>query len=121
MLSDAISLNDGAVVRTYTLVSRIGMDSIRRETTAGVSSAANSSMSIKNTIDPKNLAKPNRHLVSFSFTEYDTAGKPCVSTVHAVITRAKGSSDAVVIQLSEMLGAFMADQVSVGKVLIGGN
>lgn len=121
MLSDAITLNDGAANRTYTLVSRLGMDSIRRETTAGVPSAANSTLTIKNTIDGKNAAKPNRHLISFTYTEYDTAGKPCVSTAHTVLTRAKGSSDDCCVKLLEMLGALCADQVSMGKVLIGGN
>lgn len=121
MLTDAIVLNDGVVARTFTLVSREGMNSVRRETTAGTPSSAMSSLSIKHTIDEKNLTKPNRHLLAITFTTYDAAGKACTSTAHAVITRAKGSADADVIKLVEMLGAFLADQAQMGQVLIGGN
>lgn len=121
MINDSVTLNDGTANRTYQLVSRIGMDSIRRETTAGVSSASMSKMEIKNTIDDKATSKPNRHLVKFTFTEYDAAGKPLVSTVHCVITRAKGATDDTVIKLAELCAAFVGDSANVSQMFIGGN
>lgn len=121
MLTDVITLNDGVANRAFTLVSRNGMDSIRRETTAGTSSSSLSALTIKNTIDEKSKTKPNRHLMAITFTEYDTAGLPQTHTVHAVVTRAKGSTDAAVIKSVEMLAAFLATEANMTQVLIGGN
>jgi hypothetical protein len=121
MLTDVITLNDGVAPRAYTLVSRNGMDSVRRETTAGVSSASQSALTIKHTLDDKKLTKANRHLVSLSFTEYDTAGIACTTTAHAVITRAKGATDAQVKKQAEMLAEFLGAPANVDQLLIGGN
>lgn len=121
MLTDVITINDGAANRAYTLVSREGMDSVRRETTAGVASSSMSGLVVKHTLDDKARNKPNRHLVSITFTEYDTAGSPQVSTVHTVITRAKGATDATVKKLVAMQAAFLAVGANVDQLLIGGN
>lgn len=121
MLADILSLNDGVVARAYTLVSREGMNSLRRETTAGVVSSSLSGITIKHTIDDKSKTKPNRHLVSITFTEFDVAGNPQTTTFHQVVTRSKGSTDAVVKKLVAMGAAFWATGANVDQILIGGN
>lgn len=121
MLADVISINDGVAARSYTLVSRNGMDSVRRETTAGIASSALSGMTIKHTLDDKAKTKPNRALVSITYTEYDTAGVPQTATVHTVITRAKGVSDTCVKKLVQMQSAFLGVSANVDQLLIGGN
>jgi hypothetical protein len=121
MLTDVITVNDGVVARAYTLVSRNGMDSTRRETTAGIVSSALSGLTVKHTLDDRNIAKPNRHLVAFTYTEYDTAGKAQTCTAHCVITRAKGSTDAQVKKQIAMLAAFIAVGANQDQLLIGGN
>lgn len=121
MLTDVISLNDGAVARAFTLVSREGMNSVRRETTAGTSSSSLSGLTIKHTLDDKAKTKPNRHLAAITFTEIDAAGIAQTATCHVVITRAKGHSDAGVRKLVNMLAAFMADDANVDQLMIGGN
>lgn len=121
MISDSITLNDGVADRTFALVSREGMNSIRRETTAGVSSASQSMVQVKHTIDLKATGKPNRHLVSLTFTEYDSSGKPLPITVHAVITRHKSASDAATLKLAEMLANFIGDPAKAADLLIGSN
>lgn len=121
MLSDVITINDGVTARGYTLVSRQGMDSVRRETTAGVVSGSLSGLVIKHTLDDKAKTKPNRHLVSITFTEYDAAGSPQTTTVHTVITRAKGATDTCVKKLVQMQSAFLGVAGNVDQLLIGGN
>lgn len=121
MLTDQITLNDGVADRTFTLVSREGMDSIRRETTAGTPSSANSMFVVKHTIDSKNKSKPNRHLVSISYSETDASGNPLTATVHTVITRNKGCTDAMVGKLAEMQSKFFDTAANVTSLLIGGN
>lgn len=121
MLNDAIVLNDGVAARTYTLVSRNGMDSTRRETTAGTPSSAASSLSVKHQIDLKKPNKANRHLVSITYSETDAAGNIQPITVHAVITRAKGATDAQVLKQAEMIAKFLDDPANVSTLLIGGN
>jgi hypothetical protein len=121
MFSEVITVSDGAVPRSYTAVSRSGMDTIRRETTAGTPSTANSTMTIRHTLDGKNQSKPNRHLVAFQYTEIDATGKAQVVTVHVVINRAKGATDATVIKLATALGEFLTTADTVSSLLIGGN
>lgn len=121
MLADQISVNDGVAARTYKLISRVGMDSVRRETTAGVLSKSNSGFVVKHTIDAKSTSKPNRHLVSFSFTEYDANAASMSVQAHAVITRHKGASDAEVLKQVEMLANFLGEPANVSTLLIGGN
>jgi hypothetical protein len=121
MLTDIITLNDGVANRDYTLVSQEGMNSIRRETTAGTLSSSLSALTIKNTIDDKALTKPNRHLVAQTFTEYDAAGKAHTATVHFVVTRDKMSSDGVVLKLAESVSNFLGDPAKMAQLLIGGN
>lgn len=121
MLTDVITLNDGVAAQEFTLVSREGMNSVRRKTTAGTLSSSMSAMTIKNTLDDKALTKPNRHLVAFTETEYDAAGKPQTATVHRVITRSKGVSDALVQKLVKLASNFDAVPANVSQQLIGGN
>lgn len=121
MLTEVISLNDGAVARTYQLVSRIGMDSIRRETTAATPATAQSMFVVKHTIDAKKPSKPNRHLVSLTYSEITASGLPAAVTVHAVITRNKLVSDGEVLKQAEMLANFLGEPANVSKLLIGGN
>jgi hypothetical protein len=97
------------------------MDTIRRETTAGTPSTANSTFTIRHTLDGKNQSKPNRHLVAIQYTEIDATGKAQVVTVHAVINRAKGATDASVIKLATMLGEFLTTPDTISTLLIGGN
>lgn len=121
MLTDVVTINDGVAARAYTLVSRQGMDSVRRETTAGVASSSLSGLTIKHTLDDKAKTKANRHLVSITFTEYDTAGIAQTTTVHTVITRAKGATDTCVKKLVQMQSAFLGVGANVDQLLIGGN
>jgi hypothetical protein len=121
MLTEVITINDGVSARAYTLVARNGMDSVRRETTAGTLSSSLSGLTIKHTLDDKAKTKPNRHLVSITFTEFDVAGNPQTTTVHAVITRAKGATDAKVKLLVQSLSAFLGAGANVDQLLIGGN
>lgn len=121
MLNDVVTINDGVTARSYTLVSRIGMDSVRRETTAGVLSSALSGFVVKHTLDDKAKSKPNRHLVSITYTETDTAGVLQTATVHTVITRAKGTTDTMVKKLVQMQSAFLGVSANVDQLLIGGN
>lgn len=121
MLADTISLNDGSTARTYNITSREGMDSIRVETTAGVTSAENSTLMIKHTLDRKAPNKPNRHLVALSKSYTDAAGKVHTVTVHMVITRAKGAPDSLVLSLAEMLSVFATDPANINQLMIGGN
>lgn len=121
MITDSITVNDGVADRTFALISRAGMDSVRVETTAGVSSSSQSRVLVRHTIDAKSKTKPNRHLVSFSFTEYDAAGNPVTATAHVVITRQKANTDPVVLKLVEMLANFVGDPATAGALLIGSN
>lgn len=121
MLTSPITLNDGVVARTYTKVSQEGMNATYAETTAGVVSSSRSTLSIKNTKDDRATSKPNRHLVSITFTEYDAAGLPCATTVHCVITRHKNATDATVLKVAEMLSNFIGTPDNVSSLLIGGN
>lgn len=121
MLADVQTVNDGVAARAYTLVSRSGMDSQRRETTAGVLSSSLSGLTIKHTLDDRNVAKPNRHLVAFTYTQYDANMKPQTCTAHAVITRAKGCTDTEVKKQISLLAAFLAVAANQVELLIGGN
>lgn len=122
MLSDTQSVNDGAVARSYALVSRENMNSARRETTAGTPSAAGSFLTVKHTLDVKATSKPNRHLVQFSYTEVNaTTGEAMPITVHAVITRHKGASDAQVKKQTVMLANFLLAGTNIDNLMIGAN
>jgi len=121
MLSDTISVNDGVAARTYNLVSRVGMESVRRETTAGVTSTNLSGITIKHTLDDKSPSKLNKHLVQFTYTEVDAQGVRQVCTAHMVITRAKAATDAQVKKQVAMLAAWAAVSANVDQLLIGGN
>lgn len=120
MFSDTLSINDGAVARSYALVSRESMNSARRETTAGTPSVAGSFVTIKHTLDAKAITKPNRHLVQFTYTEVNaTTGEAMPITVHAVVTRHKGCTDAqvkkqIVMLANLLLSANFADQLMIG-------
>lgn len=121
MIADVVNLNDGTTGRSFTLVSRLGMDSIRRETTAGSDPINQCAMTIKHTLDPRALNKPNRHLVSFTKTDYDAAGKPLLTTVHAVITRSKSAPISTAFELTQMLAAFFGGTAEFDLLVIGGN
>lgn len=121
MLTDTLTLNDGVADQTFTLVSRQGMESKRRNTTAGVTSANLASFVIKHTIDEKSKTKPNRHLVSYTFTEIDANGVESQSTVHCVITRAKKASDAQIQKEVAVLVDFLGTPANIAELLIGGN
>lgn len=121
MIGDIVNVNDGTAGREFTLVSRAGMDSIRRETTAGSSAVNQSTMTIKHTLDIRALNKPNRHLVSFSFTDYDAAGKPLLTTVHAVVTRHKAAPESTAHELSQCVASFFGGTAEFTQLLLGGN
>lgn len=120
MLTDTITLTDsGAATHSYSLVSRSGMESMRRET--NVSSSMGSVLSIKNTIDLNNDAARNRHLVQFSTNEIDAVtGEKYPLTVHVVISRHKSVSDTYIVEKCSQLADFL-NATNIAEVLIGGN
>lgn len=121
MLSDTLTLNNGAADQTFQLVSRVGMDSMRRNTTAGVTSSENFKFVVKNTIDDKKDSKPNRHLILVTATETDANGVKSTAQVHRVITRSKGFTDAGILKLVAIANDFDATPANVSATLIGGN
>lgn len=121
MLSDVLTLNNGSADQTYTLISREGMSSKRRNTTAGVLSSNNAALIIKHTIDEKSKTKPNRHLVLVQHTEQDAGGVDRASQAHLVITRDKYATDAQVAKNVAVLVDFFSDPANVAALLIGGN
>ena len=121
MFSTTISVTDGTTPRTFTKVSQDGMDSKRREDTAGVLTAENSSLTIKHTMDEKAKTKPNRHLVSITKTQQDANEVDRVATVHVVITRDKLHTDAGVEELAADLADFLGTPANVALLINGGN
>jgi len=125
MLPDTITLTDNAEVdRTFSRVSQDGMNSVRREDTAGVDSAIQSQFVIKHTLDPKAKNKPNRHLIAASRAYTDpTTGVEQSVQVHMVITRGKIVPDAIVLDTAHMVADFVINTAmgSVAKILNGGN
>jgi len=121
MLANPITLNDGTSDRTFAIVSQEGMNTVRSETTAGVSSTENSQVVFKHTRDPKAKTKPNRHLVAVSGTTVDANGVDRNSQVHFVITRDKLDTDAHVLELAAMAADILADPALVQLILNGGN
>lgn len=119
MFTDTISVNDGTAARTFTRISSLGLDTVRSEDTAGVSIAADSQMAIKHQKQKSGSTKPNRHLVSFTFTDM-VDGAPKRVTVHAVITRDLLASDVTVQKVSAMLVDFLSP-ANVTKLCLGGN
>lgn len=130
MLSNIITLHDLAavdpVIHSYDLVSRLGMSSLRRETTVGSVSSDQSALTIKNTVDMQS-PKPNRHLIklSRSFEVNATTGERQDVSVHVVITRGKSVSDDQVLLMCNQLASFMTEESGSGSlilpVLLGGN
>lgn len=120
MLSDQITLTDsGANTHSYSLVSRVGMESMRRET--AVSSAIGSVLTIKNTVDLNNPAARNRHLVQLASSEIDAVtGDKYPLTVHVVISRDKNVSDDYVVEKASQLADFLTP-ANIAEILIGGN
>jgi len=120
MLANTITLNDGTSDHLYDLVSRKGMESIRRET--GVSSTLGSSLVIKNTVDLNSPTAKNRHLVQLVKSELNaTTGIFMPYSVHAVVTRDKGVSDANITLMVAQLAAFLGVSANLADVLLGGN
>lgn len=122
MLDNTITLNDGTNSKTYDLVSRQGMESLRRETTSGVPSREGSTLKVSNTIDTNNLAAKNRHLVQLYWKDDDADGVPAYEgSVHVVIARHKNVTDAKLLSKLAQLADMLVDATSMGKILIGGN
>lgn len=122
MLDNIITLNDGTNDKTYELVSRQGMESIRRETTAAVPSREGSSMKVSNTIDTNNLAAKNRHLIQLFWKDDDADGVPSYEgSVHVVIARHKNVTDAKLLSKLAQLADMLSDAAAMGKVFLGGN
>lgn len=122
MLNNTLTYVDAATTsRSYDLISREGMNSLRRETTAGVASSNNSGLAIKQTIDLYAPTKANRHLVQFTYTEVDSEGRTYPITVHAVITRHKQASDAEVLNQVALLADFLGTAGNAEAMLIGSN
>lgn len=122
MLDNLLTLNDGTVDKTYDLVSRQGMESIRRETTANVPSREGSSLKISNSIDVNNLSAKNRHLVQLFWKDDDADGVPSYEgSVHVVISRHKNVTDAKLLSKLGQLADVISDATVMGKILIGGN
>lgn len=122
MLTDTITLNDGVGDKTYALVSRQGMESLRRETTSGVPSREGSTLKVSNTIDINNQSAKNRHLIQLFWKDDDADGQPAYEgSVHVVIARNKNVADAKLLSKLAQLADLIADSTEMSKVLIGGN
>lgn len=122
MLADTLTLNNGVADQTFKLVSREGMNSKRRNVTAGVASTSQAQLVVKNTIDEKSKTKPSRHLILASEVEIDpVTGAEYRCQAHLVITRDKRSSDACVGKQVETVCALAGDATARGEILIGGN
>lgn len=122
MLDNTITLNDGVNNKTYDLVSRQGMESLRRETTSGVPSREGSTLKVSNTIDTNNLAAKNRHLIQLYWKDDDADGVPSYEgSVHVVVARHKNVTDAKLLSKLAQLADIIADSAQMGKILIGGN
>lgn len=120
MLSDTITLTDSSATdHSYSLVSRQGMESMRRET--GVSSAIGSVLTVKNTVDLNNPSARNRHLIQLATNEIDAVtGEKYPLSAHIVISRHKNVTDAYVLEKVSQLADFVT-AANVAEVLIGGN
>jgi hypothetical protein len=122
MLSNTLTLNDGTTDHDYDLVSREGMNSIRRET--GVDSHLASSLVIKNTVDLGNSAARNRHFVALQGFYEDTVDNPGILlpwSVHVVISRHKLVPDSLLLDRCVRLADFLDNASDVTDVLVGGN
>lgn len=118
MLSNTITLNDGVADALYDLVSRQGMESVRRET--GVSSNLASALIIKNTVDLNAPTAKNRHLIQLSGLE-SVSDVLYPYSVHCVISRDKNVTDASIKLKLVELAAFISSSTNMDDVLIGGN
>lgn len=120
MLDNTVTANDGTNNHTYDLVSRQGMESLRRET--GVPSREGSCLKISNTIDLSNLEAKNRHLIQFFWKDDDADGVPSYEgSVHVVIARHKNVTDAKLLLKLAQLADLIGDSAIMNDVLIGGN
>lgn len=122
MLTDVVTLNDGTNDKTYALVSRVGMESVRRETTAGVPSREGSALKVSNTLDVSNLSAKNRHLIQLYWKDDDADGVPAYEgSVHIVIARHKNVTDAKLLNKLAQLADIISDSTQMNAVLLGGN
>lgn len=120
MLDNTVIINDGTDDISYALVSRQGMESVRRE--LGVPSREGSSLKISNTIDINNLGAKNRHLIQLHWKDDDADGLPSYEgSVHVVIARHKNVTDDKLKNKLVQLAAFIASSTTMDKILIGGN
>lgn len=120
MLANQITLNDGTDNHIFDLVSRSGMNSVRRET--GVSSTLASVMEIKNDVDLNSATKHNRHLVRLAYNDVDAVtGDLYPVSVHLVVSRHKKADDATILKKITCLADFLAPTTDVTNVLLGGN
>jgi len=120
MLSNTLALTDGTTSRDYDLVSRLGMRSVRRDTSA--TSTEGSALIIDNTVDLNAPTKQNRHLVQFTWSEIDgTTGELYPCSVHMVIARHKKAPDADVLEKVALLADFCGTAANLENLLIGGN
>lgn len=120
MIADSITLTNVAVAdQIYDLISREGMNSVRRHTTA--SSALQKAVNIKHTLDLKAKTKPNRHLVAVTAATQDADGNDLAYSAHVVITRHKQATDADVTDAVAELVSFLSVPANIAQLLIGGN
>jgi hypothetical protein len=122
MLSNTLSpeYNSNPDTYDYDLVSRQGMESIRRQ--VGAPSAEGRALTIKNTVDLSAPTKANRHLVQFTYTEIDeTTGEKYPVSVHAVVSRHKMATDAGIAETCYQLSDLLRTQTFLDDILVGGN
>lgn len=117
MLADTLVLTDGTNNHTFSLVSRTGMNSERRE--SGLTSDLASVATVKNTVDLKTNAK-NRHLFQLSRKYKDSEGIYSAGSVHLVISRDKAFPDDVLQDMAQELKAFIM-RPNIAELMIGGN
>ena len=120
MLSNTIQLTDGTTPLDYDLISREGMESIRRETV--VDSSVAGTLIIKNTIDLNNSTTKNRHLIQLQEKQVDAVtGEVYEGSVHVVVARHKSFTDAELKIMLLRLADFISTSADVTDVLRGGN
>lgn len=122
MLSNTVTLsNDGGTTTAdYDLVSREGMNSVRRET--GVASELASALIIKNTVDINSQTAKNRHLLQLTKNEEDaTTGELYPYSCHVVVSRDKRVTDANVKLMLMELADLISTSADMDDVLLGGN
>jgi hypothetical protein len=121
MLDNVLTLtDDSAADHDYDLVSREGMNSVRRD--RAVSSDLTNSLVIKNNINLNAMNQENRHLVQLNWKEKDPlTGEYYSASAYMVVARHKKITDASIASKVTMLTSLALQTDFLSNILIGGN